>query len=407
LSIVLGQNHTILVGISRKRGDSLAWANVGPLGILGGGQLARMTLQAASALGIDVVIAERFADSPAARLTNASLVFDGGWNDPRALDALASLAPVVTLESEFVDAGALEQLQLRGAQVLPGPTCVATVQDKLLQKQALLRAELPVPAFAEVEQPGALRRIGDELGWPLMLKARRDGYDGYGNVLVRDPEQAEAACAKLGWPKRALFAEAFVSFERELAVIVVRAISGHRVVYPTVETRQDPELHICRVVIAPAEVEASVARQAAEIARGAVQAVDGVGTFGVELFLLDSGQVLINELAPRPHNSGHYSIEACATSQFGNHVRAVLGLPLGSAALRTPVAVMVNVLGSGRSGSGGPDFAAALSVPDVYVHLYGKAENRPGRKLGHVTALGSHADEALARAQLAVDRLRL
>jgi len=364
-----------------------------------------MTLQAASALGIDVVIAERFVNSPAARMTNASVVFEGGWNDPRALDSLASLAPVVTLESEFVDAGALEELQRRGARVLPRPACVATVQDKLLQKQALLRAELPVPAFAAVEGPAELKRIGAELGWPLMLKARRDGYDGYGNLLVRNPEEAEAACDKLGWPKRTLFAEAFVSFQRELAVIVVRGIDGGTVVYPTVETRQDPALHICRVVIAPADVEASVAHQAAAIARGAVQAVDGVGTFGVELFLLGSGQVLINELAPRPHNSGHYSIEACATSQFSNHVRAVLGLPLGSAALRAPVAVMVNVLGSG--GSNAPELAAALSVPDVQVHLYGKAENRRGRKLGHVTALGSQADEALARAQLAVDRLKL
>jgi 5-(carboxyamino)imidazole ribonucleotide synthase len=269
----------------------------------------------------------------------------------------------------------------------------------------LLRAELPVAAFAPVEGPAELKRIGAELGWPLMLKARRDGYDGYGNVLVRNPEEAEAACDKLGWPKRTLFAEAFVSFQRELAVIVVRGIDGGTVVYPTVETRQDPTLHICRVVIAPADVEASVAHQAAEIARGAVQAVDGVGTFGVELFLLGSGQVLINELAPRPHNSGHYSIEASATSQFSNHVRAVLGLSLGSAVMRAPFAVMVNVLGSGDSIAA--DLAAALSVPDVHVHLYGKAENRRGRKLGHVTALGSQADEALARAQLAVDRLKL
>ena len=150
-----------------------------------------------------------------------------------------------------------------------------------------------------------------------------------------------------GGRERALFAEAYVEFERELAMIVVRGLDGSLVTYPTVETRQDPELHICRVVLAPAAVPTVVAEQAAQIARGAVVAVDGIGVFGVELFLLGSGQVLINELAPRPHNSGHYSIEGCVTSQFSNHVRAVLGLPLGSVAMRAPVSVMVNVLGSG------------------------------------------------------------
>jgi len=364
-----------------------------------------MTLEAASALGLDVVIGERFAQSPAARMTASSVVFDGTWDDAPALDAMAAQAPVITLENEFVDARVLAALAERGARVLPGPKCVGTVQDKLLQKQALLRAELPIPAFAEVGAPDDLARLGRDLGWPLMLKARRDGYDGYGNVLVREAAEAEEACSRLGWPERALFAEAYVEFERELAVIVVRGLDGSLVTYPTVETRQDPELHICRVVLAPAAVAAQVAHQAAEIARGAVTAVDGIGVFGVELFLLSSGQVLINELAPRPHNSGHYSIEACVTSQFSNHVRAVLGLPLGSPAMRAPAAVMVNVLGSGTTAA--PNLAAALSVPEVSVHLYGKAENRRGRKLGHVTALGSHAFEGLERAQLAVDRLGL
>src|SRR4051794_27265905 len=178
-----------------------------PLGILGGGQLGRMTLQAASRLGIDVVIAERFSDSPAARMTSQSLLFPHGWDDPAALDQLARLCDVVTLESEFVDWRVLESLQQRGVAVRPTPACVGVVQDKLLQKQALARAELPVPAFGEIADPAHLRSMGDELGWPLMLKARRDGYDGHGNVVVRGPEAAEAACQQLGWPDRQLFAE--------------------------------------------------------------------------------------------------------------------------------------------------------------------------------------------------------
>jgi 5-(carboxyamino)imidazole ribonucleotide synthase len=378
---------------------------MGPLGILGGGQLGRMTLQAASALGIDVVIAERFPDSPAARLTAHSVVFDGGWDNPRALDQLARLAPVVTLENEFVDWRILRTLEERGVRVLPAPACVGIVQDKLLQKQALARAELPIPLFCEVADPAGLIAAGNELGWPVMLKARRDGYDGRGNVVVRDASQADAACATLSWPGRGVFAEAFVEFERELASLVVRGQDGQLVQYPLVETRQDPALHICREVLAPAQLPASTAAHAASIARGAVEAVGGVGAFGVELFLLADGQVCINELAPRPHNSAHYTIEACWSSQFDNHVRAVLGLPLGDPGLRAPAAAMVNLLGTRSGAMVAEDLAAALTEPHAFVHLYGKAENRPGRKMGHVTALGASAGQALAVAQSAASRM--
>ena len=179
-----------------------------------------------------------------------------------------------------------------------------------------------------------------------MLKARRDGYDGRGNVVVRDPSEAQAAFSGLGWPDRTLFVEAFADFDRELAVLVVRGLDGQIAQYPVVETRQDPGLHICREVLAPADLPSEVAERAAAIARGAVEAVGGIGAFGVELFLLRDGEVCINELAPRPHNSAHYTIEACWTSQFDNHVRAVMGLALGDPGLRTPAAAMVNLLGT-------------------------------------------------------------
>jgi len=378
---------------------------MGPLGILGGGQLGRMTLQAASRLGIDVVIAERFADSPAARLTSQSLVFPQGWDDVERLDELARLTQVVTLESEFVDWRVLDSLQQRGVAVRPTPACVGVVQDKLLQKQALARAELPVPAFREVTGPDDVRDAGSDLGWPLMLKARRDGYDGHGNVVVDGPESAAAACQGLGWPRRSLYVEAFMEFERELACLVVRGLDGKTRQYPVVETIQDSALHICREVLAPAEVSAATARQAASIARGAVEAVDGLGAVGVEMFLLADGQVVVNELAPRPHNSAHYTIDACWTSQFDNHVRAVLGLPLGDATLRVPAAVMVNLLGT----SSAPiDAGAALAAePRAFVHLYGKLENRPGRKMGHVTAVGDTLEETRGRAQSCAARVRV
>jgi 5-(carboxyamino)imidazole ribonucleotide synthase len=366
-----------------------------------------MTLQAASRLGVDVVIAERFADSPAARLTNRAIVFNADWRDPQALDELAAAARIVTLENEFVDWRVLESLEARGTRVLPAPSCVRTVQDKLLQKQALARAELPVPAFREIGEPADLHSAGHELGWPLMLKARRDGYDGRGNALVHTPDEADSACRKLGWPAKALFAEAFVDFERELAALIVRGVDGAVVLYPIVETRQDPTLHICREVLAPADVPSEVAARAQAIARGAVESVHGTGAFGVELFLLHNGEVLINELAPRPHNSAHYSIEACWTSQFENHVRAVLGLPLGCSSLREPAAAMVNLLGTRTAPLGADGLGAALTEPRAYVHIYGKTDNRPGRKMGHVTALGGSLTEALDRARSAASRIRV
>ena len=380
---------------------------MGPLGILGGGQLGRMTLQAASRFGIDVIIGERFPDSPAARLTSSSVVFENGWADQSALEAMVRLAPVVTLENEFVDWRVLRRLEELGSRVLPSPACVGVVQDKLLQKQALARAELPVPAFLAVDGSGDIARAGDELGWPLMLKARRDGYDGRGNVVVRSAAEADQACRRLGWPERELFVERFETFEQELATLVVRGLDGSVVQYPVVETRQDARLHICREVLAPADIPESVAARAASVALGAIQAVDGVGAFGVELFLLSGGQVMINELAPRPHNSAHYTIEACWTSQFENHVRAVLELPLGDTGMRAPAAAMVNLLGTSSAPLDMGSLRDGLAAAGAYVHLYGKVENREGRKMGHVTALAATLDEALARARAAARRVRL
>lgn len=378
-----------------------------PLGILGGGQLGRMTIQAASTLGIDAVVGDGKPRSPAGRLAQGEVIFSGGWDDDDAISEIARKTAVITLENEFVDAGVLEKLEAAGATVLPSPECVRTVQDKLKQKRALRDAGIPVPEFLQVNHPDDLATIGEELGWPFVLKARRDGYDGYGNRKIDDVSRAAPACDELGWPERDLFVEQFVPFERELAVIVVRGRDGETISYPVVETQQDPELQICRVVIAPANVPATVAQKTEEIARNAVEAVGGTGTFGVEMFLLQGDQVLVNELAPRPHNSGHYTIEGCVTSQFENHVRAVLGLPLGDPSLREGAAVMVNLLGHGGEMPDKEQFDAALSVRGIHLHNYGKDQSRPGRKMGHITACGISTDEALDRAQQAADRIRM
>ena len=374
------------------------------LGILGGGQLAQMTAQAAIALGVEIAIFERQPDSPASRLTHHH--FAGDWADPALLAAFAAACDAVTLENEFVDAAVLRWLEARGLPVCPTSATLAAVQDKLTQKETMRAAGLPLPAFRAVATPDDVRAAAVDFGWPLLLKARRDGYDGYGNATLHSAADIPAAWEKLGAGRgRALLAEAFAPFLRELAVMVVRGRDGQTACYPVVETVQ--QQHICHLVRAPAPVAGATARQAAALARAAVAAVDGVGVFGVELFEMADGSVLYNEIAPRPHNSGHYTIEACVTSQFENHIRAVLGWPLGAAALRAPAAVMVNVLGR-HSGPAWPaGVAAALAVPGAHLHIYAKREPRPGRKMGHVTALGATLAEAEATARRAADLLDL
>jgi 5-(carboxyamino)imidazole ribonucleotide synthase len=372
------------------------------IGIFGGGQLAQMLTQAAVSLGVETAIFERAADSPAGRLTQREVV--GPWENPELLARFAELCDLVTLENEFVSAELLATLERRGVPVYPSSGTVGAVQDKLVQKRRMAAAGIAVPPFRAVASPDELPAAAAELGWPLVLKARRNGYDGYGNATLRGPQDVAAAWERLARGGE-LLVEAWVPFARELAVMVVRGRDGETRAYPVVETLQ--QNHICHVVRAPAPIGEALAAAATELAVRAVQAVGGVGVFGVELFELPDGRVLYNELAPRPHNSGHYTIEACHCSQFENHLRAVLGWPLGPTALRAPAAVMVNLLG-GRDGPVAPDaLRAALAVPGAHLHLYGKREARVGRKMGHVTALGATLSEAEATARRAAELVDL
>lgn len=355
------------------------------LGIIGGGQLAKMTALSALQLGCDVAVLERNAVSPAAVLATHSLV--GDWDSPAELLRLAAQCDVVTLENEFVDARSLAALEAGGHKVFPTAKSIALVQDKLIQKQTLAAAGLPVPEFRAVANPEAVAVAARELGLPLLLKARRNAYDGKGNVTVRSLDQVAAAWRKLGGHDgNELFVEAFCPFVSELAVIITRGRNGECATYPLVETVQRD--HICHIVRAPAAVSPEIAERALDIARRAVTAVGAVGSFGVEMFLTADGKVFVNELAPRVHNSGHYTIEACECSQFENHVRAVLGWPLGSTRMVAPAAVMVNLIGVGKGPGRPAGLDDALAVPGAHVHIYGKAMSNAGRKMGHVTALG-------------------
>ncbi|MBE0541873.1 MAG: 5-(carboxyamino)imidazole ribonucleotide synthase [Verrucomicrobia bacterium] len=373
------------------------------LGIVGGGQLAKMTAQAAAQLGCKVVILERQAEFPAGSVAARTLL--GDWDEPDSLLELAALTDVVTLENEFVDAGALAVLEQNGYALWPSSGTMRLIQDKLVQKQTLAEAGLPVPRMRAVERMEDVASLAGEWGLPLLLKARRNAYDGKGNATLRSLADLEAAWHKLGGHYgNPLFAEVFCPFAKELAVIVTRSVNGEVVTYPVVETVQ--RNHVCHVVSAPAPVAPAIAERAAAMARRAVESVGAVGSFGVEMFLVEDGQLLINEIAPRVHNSGHYTIEACVCSQFENHVRAVLGWPLGLPAMRAPAAVMVNLLAS-ADGPGTPQgLAEALRVEGAHLHIYGKTRSAPGRKMGHVTALGATPDAALAIAQRAAACIR-
>ena len=373
------------------------------LGIIGGGQLAKMMAQSATQFGCEVVILERQADFPAGSLATRTLI--GDWDKPESLLELASLVDVVTLENEFVATDALAMLEHHGHKLWPSSATMRLIQDKFVQKQTLASAGLLVPQMRAVERIEDVASAVAEWGFPFLLKARRNAYDGKGNATLRSITDIETAWHKLGGHAgNPLFAEQFCPFTNELAVIVTRGVNGDVVTYPVVETVQRD--HICHVVLAPAPVAPETAARAAELARRAVAAVAAVGSFGVEMFLLDDGQILVNELAPRVHNSGHYTIEACACSQFENHLRAVLGWPLGSPALRAPAAVMVNLLAN-ADGPGTPQgLADALRVDGAHIHIYGKSRSRKGRKMGHVTALGATPEEALAVAQRAADCIR-
>jgi len=373
------------------------------LGIVGGGQLAKMTALAGLQLGCDVVVLERNLHSPAANLASHSIV--GDWDNPADLIQLAKQVDVVTLENEFVEAASLRVLETSGHALFPTAGSIALIQDKLRQKQALADVGLPVLPFRAVDSPEVVAQAARDFGLPFLLKARRNAYDGKGNLTVRSLDEIDDAWKKLGGHEgNPLYVEAFCPFVKELAVMLTRGRDGAIATYPLVETVQRD--HVCHLVSAPATVDIEVEDRALGIARRAIIAVGAIGSFGVELFLTATGEILVNELAPRVHNSGHYTIEACVCSQFENHVRAVLGWPLGDTRMVAPAAVMVNLLGEGKAIGRPVGLERALAIPGAHVHIYGKAMSGRGRKMGHVTALGATMAEALDKAQRAAACIR-
>lgn len=371
------------------------------LGLLGGGQLAKMTAQEAYRMGLRVAVIEHGADSPAGLMTKKE--FPGGWKNPEDLEAFIQASDIITLENEFIDPDILDVIAERRL-VFPTPDTMRLVQDKFIQKQTFAAVGVPTPHFAEITSKQDLVDFGQKHGYPFVAKTRKFGYDGYGNATIKRETEIDMVWRRFmeGEDPRPLLAESFVTFTKELAVMVARNKRGEIAVYPCVQTIQQG--HICVTVLAPAPIEPELQKRAQEIAVACVETINGVGVFGIEMFLTTDDQIVFNEIAPRPHNSGHYTIEACHTSQFENCIRAVTNLPLGSADMRVPAACMINLLGE-RTGSGIPDSVIEmLKVDDVALHLYGKKDVRMGRKMGHLTATGATVDEAFQRANLALNK---
>jgi 5-(carboxyamino)imidazole ribonucleotide synthase len=367
--------------------------------MVGAGQLARMTHQAAVALGQSLRVLAGCPADPAAQVARHVVI--GDHRDLETLRAFAQGCDVVTFDHEHVPAAHLRALAADGVRLHPGPDALQHAQDKLVMRQALASMDVPVPPFRAVSSVDDAVRFGALHGWPCVLKAARGGYDGRGVWMLNTPAGARRVVAELLDAGRPLLVEQCVPMLGELAAVVARSPFGQGAVWPVVQTVQREG--ICVEVLAPAPcVPPELTAAAQELALRIAAALDVVGVLAVELFHTARG-LLVNELAMRPHNSAHWTIEGSRTSQFEQHLRAVLDYPLGSPALAAPVTVMANVLGSSSVPRMSVDerlHHVFARFPDARVHLYGKAE-RPGRKLGHVTLLGSDLAQVRPRARLA------
>mgnify|MGYP001285301472 CR=1 FL=1 len=388
------------------------------IGIIGGGQLGRMAIEEARKYLAHIEVLTPDYPAPGAELADAAHV--GPIDDYESVLEFAEDVDVVSYEIEHVSLPALRELERRGKPVLPSAGVLEAIKDKSVQKRLLEGARIPTARWAMLEgadgeppSPAALSAAADRLGgFPIVQKSCRGGYDGRGVAVLEGP-----AADALPGPS---FAEERIVFAKELAVVVARAPDGQTAVYPCVEMIFDERANLCDSVLAPAQESEAVRSRAEELALACVRALEeasvragsprggAAGVFAVEMFLTKAGEVLVNEIAPRPHNSGHFTIEACATSQFDQYVRVLLGLPLGRPELLRP-AMMVNLLGA-PGATGEPEYLGlerALAVPGVAIHLYGKREVRPFRKMGHLTAIGRTAEEAMERAEAARDCVRI
>jgi phosphoribosylaminoimidazole carboxylase len=370
------------------------------VGVLGGGQLGRMLIEAANRLNVQVNVLDAAA-SPAKQISAHSDHIDGSFKDAAAVKRLAQSCDVVTVEIEHVDTHMLEEVA-SSVNVEPSWKTLRTIKDKYAQKEYLKQHGVAVAESADLEGKGVegLKDVGSNFGYPFMLKSKTEAYDGRGNFVVKAEGDVNAAFEALG--ERPLYAEKWEDFRLELAVMVVKTKDGV-LTFPTVETVHEDS--ICKLTYAPPRnVPRATAEAAQALAKKAIAAFEGKGVFGVEMFLRKDDTLVVNEIAPRPHNSGHYTIEACPLSQYDAHLRAILDLPIPEKALRLKEpAIMLNILGGQKPDSHVQIAKEALKSPNASIHLYGKGDARPGRKMGHITLTAPTLAEAEAEIQPLVD----
>jgi len=355
------------------------------LGILGGGQLGRMLIQDAINFNIHISVLDPLSNAPCADIANTFVV--GNFNDYQTVLDFGKTVDVLTIEIEHVNIEALEELERMGKKVFPRPSALRTIQDKGLQKQFYKANNIPTAPFHLIDNAEDALLFMEK--GPFMQKLRKGGYDGKGVTPLRTEEEFKSA---FNAPS---VLEEFVPFVKELAVIVARNESGELATFPLVEMEFNSEANLVEFIFSPANVSIDIENNAKKIATDIANKLEHVGLLAIELFLTADGNLLVNEIAPRPHNSGHHTIEACFVSQYGMHLRAILNMPLGSTGLRTP-AVMINLLGEkGFEGKARyENIEEVLHTEGAYIHLYGKEDTKPFRKMGHITVCNTNLEEA-------------
>jgi 5-(carboxyamino)imidazole ribonucleotide synthase len=372
------------------------------VGIIGGGQLGKMIAHEARRMSLKVIVLDPTEGCPASGIADEQIV--ANFKDENAILRLATKCDVLTYEIELANSTALKELERKSYPVRPAPETLHTIQNKYRQKLFLRKHNIDVPDFEIVRSEQHLYELCKKFGFPMMLKACENSYDGRGNFLITSNSKVHEAfnC----FPKSELMAEKFVPFAKEISIMVARNPSGQITSFPVAENIH--KNNILDTSIVPARISHKVELKAKRMAEMTMEVLQGAGIFGIEMFVTKKGDVLVNEIAPRPHNSGHYTNDACSVSQFEQHLRAVLDLPLSVPELLCP-AVMINILGNERSrGSYAiQGLRALLSVPGIKLYVYGKKTSKPGRKLGHISATGRTVKQALIRAAKARSGLKL
>ena len=374
------------------------------IGIIGGGQLGKMMIQEAKKMGYYVTVLDPTEKCPCHSICDEHII--ANFDDREAIRLLSSKSDVVTYEFEHIDYKELTLLEQEGKKIYPTATSLKIIQNKLTQKQTLQKGQIPVADFIETKNIDEIYNAGEVFGYPFILKTCTGGYDGKGNAFVKDNDSVISAFEALGSGKIQLMAEKLVDFKMEISVLACRGLTGETKVYPVGDN-----IHLNNILhktIVPASISDTATKNAMSLAEKVMEVFDGIGMFCVEMFITDDEQVLINEVAPRPHNSGHYSIEGCVTSQFENHIRAITGLPLGDTDLIRPT-VMMNLLGEeGKKGNaivlGAED---ALKIDGVKLHLYGKTMTSPRRKMGHLTVTNKDINTAIKNAEDAFSKIKI